>query len=497
MFEASELGLTLDKEEYQAIVPDLRVDLLNAQFELKSADFPVFVVLSGDDRVATSELANLLHEWMDSRYIKTYAPGAETQEELEQPALWKYWRQLPRRGATGMYVSDWTAEAIWGRFNRDSKQRAFERALERLTHFESMLVDEGALVLKFWLHLSRSQHEKRCKKESSDGWQLTPEDREIAKHYPRWIAIAEDALRRTGTAAAPWHVIESADRRYRSVEVARRISEALAERLTKRVEPAATAPVMDAPSVTLADRTGNPRTVLDQLDLTRTLPDEEYDERLPELQQRLRELSMKTLKRGIATLVVLEGWDAAGKGGAIRRMTGGLDARYFRVFPIAAPSDEERSHHYLWRFWHRLPRPGHFAIFDRSWYGRVLVERVEKLATEQAWKRAYAEINEFEEQMVEHGSVLVKFWLHIDQEEQLRRFEARAQTKYKKYKLTPEDYRNRKNADEYERAVNDMVARTSTPSCPWILVSSQDKRWARVQVLENVVQALERRLERR
>jgi polyphosphate kinase 2 (PPK2 family) len=248
--------------------------------------------------------------------------------------------------------------------------------------------------------------------------------------------------------------------------------------------------------VTLADRTGDPHTILDQVDLTASLPDEEYDQRLPELQQRLRELSLQILKRGIACIVALEGWDAAGKGGVIRRMTSALDARYYQAFPIAAPTEEERAHHYLWRFWQRLPRPGHFAIFDRSWYGRVLVERVEKFATEHAWKRAYAEINEFEEQLVEHGSVVAKFWLHIDQQEQLRRFETRAQTAYKKYKLTADDYRNRQNWFEYERAVNDMVARTSTPTCPWVLVPSQDKRFARVEVLKNVVRALERRLDR-
>jgi polyphosphate kinase 2 (PPK2 family) len=193
----------------------------------------------------------------------------------------------------------------------------------------------------------------------------------------------------------------------------------------------------------------------------------------------------------------MEGWDAAGKGSAIRRMTRAMDAALYRVIPVAAPTEEEKSRHYLWRFWRDLPRPGKMVIFDRSWYGRVLVERVEGFATEPEWRRAYAEINDFEEQLAEHGIVLRKFWLHISKEEQARRFEERRLTPYKKYKFTEEDERNRAKWDKYTTAVDEMLERTSTDLAPWHIVPANDKRFARIAVLREVCKGLKQGLKRK
>ena len=235
--------------------------------------------------------------------------------------------------------------------------------------------------------------------------------------------------------------------------------------------------------------------MLDGVDLTSTLDSRAYEARLAELQGRLHRRVDRARPKGITSVLVFEGWDAAGKGGVIRRITGALDVGEYHLAPIAAPSDEELAHHYLWRFWRRLPRPGKVVIFDRSWYGRVLVERVEGLTPEAVWQRAYEEINDFEANLVERGFVLEKFWLHVDREEQLRRFTEREKTSYKKYKITDEDHRNRERWDDYVSAVDDMVAHTSTDIAPWRLVPANDKRFARIAVLEAICDALARRLE--
>ncbi len=220
------------------------------------------------------------------------------------------------------------------------------------------------------------------------------------------------------------------------------------------------------------------------------MTDEAYEKKLRRYQETLARLTRKSGKHGLSAVLAFEGWDAAGKGGVIRRLTKPLDSARYRVIPIAAPTEEERAHHYLWRFWRRLPRAGHWTIFDRSWYGRVLVERLEGFATEEEWRRAYAEINEFEEMLVRRGVLLLKFWIHISPEEQLRRFKAREKVPFKKYKITAEDYRNRDRWNAYELAADEMIQRTSGSYARWNLVSGNDKRWARIQVLKTTCREL-------
>jgi len=489
MLEAVELGRKIDRERYDREVPGLRVDLLNAQFDLRDADFPVLVIVSGDDRIGFHEAVNLLHEWMDTRGIETHALGAPTDEERERPEFWRYWRALPRRGSIGMYVGGWTLRAIRDRLARRIKKAAFERALERIVRFEKALVDDGAVVVKFWLHLPKAEHARRIAKAERDpesAWRVDEVDHRILDNYDRSMRTVEHALRKTSSVEAPWHVIESTDRRYRSLEIGRRLLEAFAARASApRVEPTVAAPAAE-PHEVLADQP----TLLDTIDLSVAVAKAEYDERLDREQADIHRLSHEAVERGVSSVLVFEGWDAAGKGGCIRRITAAMNAQDYRVVSIAAPTEEERAHHYLWRFWRRLPRAGHVVVFDRSWYGRVLVERVEGFARDDEWRRAYREINEFEEQLVEHGTVLMKFWLHIDAAEQNARFEARARTEYKKYKLTAEDYRNRAKRDAYVRAVHDMVERTSTEIAPWRLIAANDKRYARLAVLGAVRKAL-------
>ena len=235
-------------------------------------------------------------------------------------------------------------------------------------------------------------------------------------------------------------------------------------------------------------------TVVSNLDLSLKLKKKEYWDKLEVAQGRLNQLFRKARDKGLSVVTVFEGSDAAGKGGAIRRMTQALEARNYQVIPIAAPTDEERGHHYLWRFWRHIPRAGRFTVFDRSWYGRVLVERVEGFAAEAEWMRSYGEITDFEEQLDESGIVVVKFWLQISDVEQLTRFKAREDTPYKRHKLTDEDWRNREKSNEYELAVNEMVERTSTRFAPWTLIEANDKRYARIKVIETVCDRLDQAL---
>jgi polyphosphate kinase 2 (PPK2 family) len=231
--------------------------------------------------------------------------------------------------------------------------------------------------------------------------------------------------------------------------------------------------------------------LLDQVDLTKSLPRDEYNKSLAKLQAKLRRLQRDILKEEIPVLVLYEGWDAAGKGGNIKRLTQFLDPRGYSVTPYAAPTEEERRHHYLWRFWRDIPQGGQLAIFDRSWYGRVMVERVEGFCTENEWRRAFQEINEFEGQLVAARTVLVKFWLQISQDEQLNRFEGRVDDQYRHWKLTDEDWRNREKFPLYETAVTEMLEKTSTAWAPWTIVEANDKLYARVKALKTVIGAIE------
>lgn len=486
MFEAAEIGSQIEKQEYEEALPALRVDLVNAQYDLREAGFPVLIVLVGDDRHGVSDVVNRLNEWMDARYVETRVFGAPTDEELRHPRFWRYWRELPGRGELAIYTGVWVLGTIGERLTDRIDDTEFERRLAHMTRFEQALVHDGALVLKFWLHLPESQLRKRVKKghKKNGGFHLDALDVAIYEQYDEVARLSERLMRRTGGGEVPWQIVESTDYRYRDLTVARSILGALEARLQQAQAP--------APAIPPAAARVPPPNLLGTMDLEATLARPEYKERLAALQERLRGLSERAREQNVASVLVFEGKDAAGKGGVIRRLVAAMDVQDYQIATVGAPTDEELRHHYLWRFWRRLPRAGQLLIFDRSWYGRVLVERVEELASEAALYRAYGEINDFEEQLVGEGVLLLKFWLHIDDDEQARRFEAREKTPYKKYKITDEDYRNRARRGDYELAVNEMVARTSTELAAWHLVPANDKRFARVEVLQRVCDALGR-----
>lgn len=496
MFESAELGHAIDKETYDAQVPALREALLAAQYEITSQKkFPIIIVVGGVDGAGKGETVNLLNEWMDARHIQTHAFGKPSDEETARPPMWRFWRALPPKGKIGIFFGAWHTLPILWRAYGEIGNAELDQATDEVARFERMLALEGALVIKFWFHISKSVQKKRLKALSRDPltrWRVTKQDWKHFELYDKFRKVSERALRRTSRAHAPWIVIEGEDERFRALTVGRELLEAMKARLAAEAAPAPASepePVMAEPSL-------DGKNVLGSLDLTQKLEKKDYEQRFEELSGKLNRLSRHKRFKKRSLVCVFEGSDAAGKGGAIRRVTSALDARHFTIVPIAAPTEEERAQPYLWRFWRHVAGKGRITIFDRSWYGRVLVERIEKFCTVSDWTRAYEEINDFEEQLVRHGAVVAKFWLHISPDEQLLRFKAREETGFKHYKITAEDWRNREKWNGYEVAVSDMVDRTSTEIAPWTLVESNDKYFARVKILETLVGRLEDALER-
>ncbi len=496
MFDSAELGQRVSKPEFKERQRDLRARLLTLQYRLNEmARFPVLIDFAGVDGAGKGSTVNMLNTWMDPRFVRSIGYQAPTEEERARPRLWRYWRDLPPKGRIGLYLSSRYSQPLLGRVYSNIDELEFDRRLAEIIRFENKLTDDGALILKFWMHLSKEQQEKRFDELSADplkSYMVNEEDRRNHERYDDFIAAAEQIITRTNRGGAPWNIVEGVDPRYRHLRVGEIIAAELSRHLDVHEQKAASspAPVRDSAGTTLKQ----PSTVFDSLDQTLSVPRSQYRKKIKKAQARLGELGRQAFEKGVSTVLVFEGPDASGKGGAIRRTVWSLDARASRVHQFAAPTEEERAHHYLWRFWRKLPPAGYVTVFDRSWYGRVLVERAEGFATEDEWRRAYNEINDFEHQIVDHGILLVKFWLHISKDEQLARFEEREKSPYKHWKLTDEDWRNREQWDAYELFAQDIVQYTSTKKAPWILVEGNDKLHARLKVINTVIDHLSERV---
>ncbi len=498
MFENAELGRTVTPEKYAVELPKLREKVLNAHFELRGKKFPVIVIVSGADGAGKGDLVHRLNEWLDPRGVETHAFWEPSDEECERPPYWRFWRAMPGRGRIGIFFGSWYTDPIVDRVFGKTKRSQFDSALDQIVAFEKMLAEDGALLVKLWLHLPKKEQKKRLKKLDKEG-RIAPDDWKNFKLFDEFAKVSERSLRRTHTDAAPWHVVEATDRRHRELAVGkilldailRRLKQAAAQAAAKEAAKAAPAPVAVSVPEPAKLAAISVDSILDHVDLKQRLTDTEYEKSLAAQQAKLSKLAWAAHAKKRSMVLLFEGWDAAGKGSAIRRVTQAMDPRLYAVVGIAAPTDEERAQHYLWRFWRHLPRAGFTTFFDRSWYGRVLVERVEGFAPPADWGRAYGEINDFEEQLTAHGIVVNKFWVHISKQEQLRRFKERQTVAYKQYKITDEDWRNREKWEPYKLAVNDLVAKCSTEFAPWTLVAGNDKKFARVQILKTVVQSLE------
>jgi len=493
MFESAELGHKIKKSEYDKEVPALREALLNAQLDLvKLAKFQVIILIGGLDGAGRGETVNLLNEWMDPRYIQTHGMGDPSDEEMDRPMMWRFWRELPPKGKIGVFLGSWYTWPILNKVFNVTRNADLEQSMERAKRLEKMLVDEGALIIKFWLHLSKEKQKKRLKaleKNPLTRWRVTDRDWKHFKVYDQLQSVHELVIRHTSTAEAPWMIVEGEDPCYRGLTVGKMILKAITGRLEQEAAPKVKK-IAAAPLIAPIDNLD----ILKTLNMSQVLEKDKFKLELEKYQGRLNSLTRDPRFKKMTVVVVFEGNDAAGKGGSIRRITGALDARQYQVVPIAAPTEEERAQPYLWRFWRHIPRRGRVTIFDRSWYGRVLVERVEKFISDADWMRAYSEINDFEAQLVRHDILVVKFWLAITKDEQLRRFESRQATGFKSFKITEEDWRNRKKWKQYEQAVCDMVDRTSTEIAPWIMVEANDKNFARIKILKRLCDLIETKL---
>ncbi|HEX7452432.1 MAG TPA: polyphosphate:AMP phosphotransferase [Polyangiaceae bacterium] len=488
MLKSAELGRALSKQEYDTAVAELRTALLKAQAELEHAKFSVIVLLHGADGAGKGATLNTLNEWLDARFLRVEAYEPPSEAERARPEFWRYWMWQPRRGQIGIFLGSWYTQPILDRVLEGDKPRHFEQALARINAFERTLADDGTLLIKLWFHVSKKVQKQRLKAEAkakNTRYLVTKRNWHNHDHYDDFVSVTERVLRETSPGYAPWTVIESGDDRYRNVTAGQTILDQIRRHFAAQR-------VSDAPQA--QPEIADPVTLLDRLDLSLKLEKGEYERRMLELQGELGSLARRLRKKQRSAIFLFEGSDAAGKGGAIRRLVWSLDARQYRIIPIAAPTDEERAHHYLWRFFRHLPERGRITIYDRSWYGRVLVERVEGFASEESWRRAYKEINDFEQELTRDGVVLVKFWLQISAEEQLRRFQEREQEPWKQHKITAEDYRNRHKIHQYEAAASEMISRNSTEYAPFTLVEAEDKRYARVKVMEAACARLQREL---
>jgi len=491
MFEAIELGQSMKKRDFKAREPELRSELMKLQLEMTDEKISTLIIVGGVPGAGKGDVIDRLCKWLDSRGIQTHAFWDETDEDRERPREWRFWKRMPARGTIGIMFGGWYLEPMHQHTNGEIETCDFDEFMTEARELERMLYNDGMLIIKLWYHLSEKGHRKRIKQRKQANPHIRHNDTGMDKeHYQAFVATAERALRDTDTGECPWYIIESEDRWFRDMTTGTIIKNAMSARLASHRVSDRRAIVHD-PVVSCED---NPRTILDKIDLSASLSKDEYDEQLKYYQAKLLDLSWQMYEARRSTVMVFEGADAAGKGGAIRRLTNAIDSLLYRVISVAAPTDEELAHHYLWRFWRQFPRAGYITIYDRSWYGRVLVERVEGFAEQYEWMRAYSEINNFEERMTDHGTVVMKFWLHISQDTQLARFKEREVTPWKQHKITDEDWRNRDKWDDYKKAINDMVIHTSTPEAPWTLVSSENKLHARVEVIKTVCERLERAL---
>jgi AMP-polyphosphate phosphotransferase len=478
--------LQLDRRDYRRLVPALHDDLLAAQLATrKLAKFSIAVIVSGVPSAGRSETVNRLVEWLDPKYVTVRAFGAEDAAN-GRPRMWRYWRALPALGRIAFYFLAWYSDYMdRALHDSDKARREAERQLARIRQLEAMLRADGVRVVKVHLDLDARLQRRRLKKLRADKltrWRVTHEDLWLARHHKTLRKAMQRCLEASDQPAARWHLIDGTDEDYREV----RVGELLRDEMLAGLQQAqkSVRPRPGKPSQTAA----LPRPRVAKVD------DDEYDRQLERLQGHLALLTRRQRFRRHGLVLAFEGMDAAGKGGAIRRITHALDARQYEVVPVSAPTPEEHSYPYLWRFWRDVPERGHIAIFDRSWYGRVLVERVRGFAAAPDWRRAYGEICEFERQLTESGLIVAKFWLQVSKAEQLRRFQARDADPLKRFKVDPEDWKNRSFYGAYQAAAAEMIARTDMPEARWTVVPADDKKSARLYVLRAVCETIEKAL---
>ena len=475
------------EEELKARLKAAREKLAGQQTLIKEHKLPVLVLVEGWGTAGKGSVIGQMIRNIDPRFFKVAPMDQPTEEEKRKPFLCRYFTKIPEAGKFMFLDSGWMDEVTRNRVHGEMDQKTYEQRIDSIRRFERQLTDNGYLVMKFFCHISEKEQKKRIEDLLEDidtRWRVSENDRWQNKHYEKCLEVFDRYMEDTNNPSAPWYVIDAKSKKWAELQAL--------ETLTQGIEIALQNQSLAVPLLqNVFPLEKVPK--LSEIPLeNKSLSDEEYKEELARLQNHLKELHNRLYRKKVPVVIVYEGWDAAGKGGNIKRITEALDPRGFEVQPIASPEPHEKARHYLWRFWMRLPKTGHIAIFDRSWYGRVMVERLEGFCSENDWKRAYNEMNEFEKELHDWGAVIIKFWVQIDKDTQLARFTDRQNTPEKQWKITDEDWRNREKWDEYEVAVNEMIRKTSTTFAPWHILESVDKKYARIKALKIVIEELEK-----
>ena len=491
MLEKIDLGVTIDKETYRLEKERLSIRLGELQRTVHDLGIPVLIIFEGWDAAGKGTLINELLMPMDPRSFRVHNfKKQESEDEIFRPFLWRYWTKTPEKGQIGIFNRSYYSDLIYRKSIDSLNLLGF---MKQCNEFEQTLSDDGMIILKFFVHISKKEQKKRFNKllgNDATAWKVTPRDKKENKHYDKLYEKVNRGLEQTDSECAPWIIIEGEHKDYALIKVL----SVLETRLEKAIEKVKTAPEIELkPLIHEGDMPFHSK-VLDGVVFDQVISEEEYQEEIKDCQKRIRLLQYELYKERIPLIVGFEGWDAGGKGGCIKRLTRNLDPRGYTVYPTASPSDIERMHHYLWRFWRDIPKNGHLGVWDRTWYGRVMVEPIEGFCTQEEYDRSYREINEFEKHLSDWGAIVIKFWLHIDQDEQLKRFTERQDNPHKGWKITDEDWRNREKWEIYKIAVDEMLLKTSTVNAPWIIVEANNKYFARTKVLKETIAAIEKRL---
>ncbi|MBQ4363619.1 MAG: polyphosphate:AMP phosphotransferase [Oscillospiraceae bacterium] len=467
-----------------------RMELAVRQMAVKDKELPVLVIMDGWGAAGKGSILGKVIKNMDPRFFKCETLSQPTQEELRRPFLYRYFVRIPAAGKFSFFDGSWMGEVTSRYLHDEISEKEYKKQLVSIKRFERQLNDSGYLVVKFFFHIDEKVQKKRLKALEEDevtAWRVSDKDKWQNKHYDKCLEVYDEYLETTNQFVAPWYFIDSSSRKWAELQMTEILVSSIDTAL-KNKDSKQTAPLLQNTFPL------KPIPKLSEIPLDKTVPEEEYREQLEKLQDRLAELHNELYHKKIPVIIAYEGWDAAGKGGNIKRVAAALDPRGYEVHPIASPEPAEKARHYLWRFWRRLPKDGHIAIFDRTWYGRVMVERLEGFCSENDWQRAYNEINEFERELADWGAVVIKFWVQIDKDTQLARFTERQNTPEKQWKITDEDWRNREKWDLYEVAVDEMLQKTNTAYAPWHVLESNDKKYARLKALRTIIEAIEKKL---
>jgi polyphosphate:AMP phosphotransferase len=490
MLEQVDLSQKLDKADYKTRMELLGNQLGELHRKLHERKIPAIIVFEGWDAAGRGTLINELILRLDPRGFKVFANNTCHADTTAHPFLWQFWNTIPAAGKVMIYDKSWYDRVLSERIDGLSAPEKLAATYDEIASFERQLSDSGCILIKFFLHITRKEQKKRMEKLEQDPvtrWRVGEVEWRRHRKYDEYVEIIEETLSRTDRDCSPWIPVAAMDRRFAAVKICETIAQAFEQQLARLEQQ----PILKPSTELTENRQENSASILDRVTMLKEWKPDDYEKAMDRFGKKLHEMHYEAYKKKIPVLILFEGWDAAGKGGAIKRLVQHLDPRGYEVVPVAAPNDTEKSHHYLWRFWQAVPAAGRISIFDRTWYGRVLVERVEGFCQETEWRRAYREINEFEQQLTNYGAVVVKFWLHIDKDEQLRRFREREDTPEKRWKITDEDWRNREKWDAYKVAVDEMLFRTSTRKTPWTVVAANSKEYARWLVLKTVTEAID------